>query len=59
MTIITYLNPVLGYEVCSAVAKEALQTNRRVYDLILEKELVTQERLDELLLPKNMLKLQK
>ena len=58
ITIITYLNPVLGYEVCSAVAKEALQTNRRVYDLILEKKLVTQERLDELLLPKNMLKLQ-
>jgi aspartate ammonia-lyase len=58
ITIITYLNPVLGYETCSAVAKEALQTNRRVYDLILEKKLVTQERLDELLLPKNMLKLQ-
>ena len=37
-------------------AKEALKTNKRVYDLILEKELVTKEELDELLLPQNMLK---
>ncbi len=56
ITIITYLNPILGYETCSNIAKEALQTNRRVYDLILEKELVSKEELDELLSPKNMLK---
>jgi len=55
ITIITYLNPILGYETCSAIAKEALKTNRRVYDLILEKELITKVELDELLLPENML----
>ena len=57
ITIITYLNPILGYETCSAIAKEALATNKRVYDLILEKELITQEELDTFLLPKNMLKI--
>jgi len=56
ITIITYLNPILGYETCSSIAKEALKTNKRVYDLILEKELVTKEELDELLLPQNMLR---
>ena len=55
ITIITYLNPILGYETCSSIAKEALKTNKRVYDLILEKELMTKEDLDELLLPEKML----
>jgi len=56
ITIITYLNPILGYEVCSSIAKEALASNKRVYDLVLEKELLSQEELDNFLLPKNMLK---
>ena len=56
VTIVTYLNPILGYEKCSALAKEALKTKKRVYDLVLEQELFTQDELDELLLPKNMLK---
>lgn len=56
VTLVTYLNPILGYEKCSALAKEALSTNRRVYDIVLEQELFTKEELDELLLPKNMLK---
>ena len=55
ITIITYLNPILGYETCSAIAKEALASNRRVYDIILEKELISKVELDELLLPENML----
>ena len=58
ITIITYLNPLLGYEMCSSIAKEALATNKRVYDIILEKELLTQAELDNFLLPKNMLKIQ-
>ncbi len=54
VTIVTSLNPILGYEKCSALAKEALATNRRVYDIVLEQELFTKEELDELLHPKNM-----
>ena len=54
VTLITSLNPILGYEKSSAIAKEALATNKRVYDIILEQELFTKEQLDELLQPKNM-----
>jgi len=54
VTIVTSLNPILGYEKCSAIAKEALATNRRVYDIVLEQELFTKEELDKLLHPKNM-----
>ena len=54
VTLVTCLNPILGYEKSSALAKEALKTNRRVYDIILEQELFTKEELDELLRPENM-----
>lgn len=54
VTLVTCLNPILGYEKSSAIAKEALKTNKRVYDIILEQELFTKEELDELLQPKNM-----
>ncbi len=53
--LITALNPVLGYETCSALAKEALEQNKRVYDLVLEKKLLSREKLDNLLKPENMI----
>lgn len=53
--IVTALNPVLGYETCSKLAKEALETDRGLYELVLEKNLLTKEKLDELLLPENMI----
>ncbi|MFA8342854.1 MAG: aspartate ammonia-lyase [Rhodothermaceae bacterium] len=57
--IVTALNPVLGYEVCTSLAKEALENNRGVYDLVLEKNLLSKEELDEILAPENMIKPQK
>ena len=54
--IVTALNPYIGYKTSTKVAKEALETNRSVYDIVLEKGLMTQEKLDEALDPKNMLK---
>ena len=54
VTIVTSLNPILGYEKSSAIAKEALDTNRRVYDIVLEQGLFTKEELDKLLHPRNM-----
>ena len=53
--IVTALNPYLGYKTFSKVAKEALDTNRSVYDIILEQKLMTKEKLDEALDPKQML----
>ena len=57
--IVTALNPTLGYEISSSLAKEALANNRSVYDLVLEKGLLTKEVLDELLQPERMIKPQK
>jgi len=54
--LVTALNPVLGYEVSTKIAKEALSFNRSVYGLILEKNLLSKEELDRLLLPQNMVK---
>ncbi len=52
--LVTALNPVLGYEKSAAIAKESLQSGRSVYDLVLEKHLLTKEKLDEMLKPENM-----
>jgi len=52
--LVTALNPVLGYEVSSALAKEAHESGRGIYELVLEKGLMSQETLDELLKPENM-----
>ncbi len=57
--IVTALNPVLGYEVSTQLAKEALETNRGVYELVLEKNLLSKEQLDKILAPENMIKPQK
>ncbi len=53
--IVTALNPVLGYETCSMLAKEALKSDLSVYDLVIEKKLLSQEELEELLKPENMI----
>ena len=52
--IVTALNPYIGYKNSTKVAKEALQTGRSVYDLVLEHKLMTKEKLDEALDPKAM-----
>jgi len=54
--LVTALNPVLGYEKSSQLAKEALETNKGVYELVVEKKLLTKKELDKLLAPENMIK---
>ena len=53
---VTALNPVIGYEASSDIAKTALRDNRSVYDLVLERGLLSKEKLDEVLKPENMTK---
>ena len=53
--IVTALNPYIGYENSASIAKESLKTGKRVRDIALERGLLTEEQLDELLSPKNML----
>jgi aspartate ammonia-lyase len=49
--LVTALNPYLGYARASEIAREALATGRRVYDLVLEKKLMSKEDLDAVLRP--------
>ena len=52
--LVTALVPVIGYEQSAAVAKEALKTGGSVFDLILEKGLLSKDQLHELLRSENM-----
>ncbi len=52
--LVTALNPYLGYENSSRIAKAALKTGRKVVDLVLEEQLLTEEQLKEILKPENM-----
>ncbi|MDB4907638.1 MAG: aspartate ammonia-lyase [Gemmatimonadetes bacterium] len=52
--IVTALVPVLGYEASTEIAKLALESGRGVYELVLERKLLTREELDRLLNPDAM-----
>jgi aspartate ammonia-lyase len=49
--IVTALNPYIGYANATEIAQQALLTGQSVYDLVLEKKLLTREKLDEILKP--------
>ncbi|MCU0416536.1 MAG: aspartate ammonia-lyase [Cytophagaceae bacterium] len=52
--IVTALNPILGYEKTTELAKEALETNKGILELIREKKLLTEEQIKQLLDPKSV-----
>jgi aspartate ammonia-lyase len=52
--VVTALVPVIGYEASTAVAKEALDSGRGVYDIVLERKLLTRAELDRVLNPEAM-----
>ena len=54
--IVTALNPIIGYKNSTKIAKEALETGRGVYDLIIEHGILSKEDLDTVLAPENMIK---
>ncbi len=53
--IVTALNPYIGYKTSTKIAQEAMETGKSVYDLVLEHNILSKEKLDEILDPKNML----
>lgn len=55
ISLVTALSPVIGYETSTQVAKEALETGKGVYDIVLERDLLTRDELNELLDPENMI----
>jgi len=56
--IVTALNPWIGYENATMLAREALATGKRVYELVLEKGLLTKAQLDAILQPETLTRAQ-
>ena len=52
--IVTALVPILGYETATEIAKEALDSGKGVYDLVLGRGLMTRDELDRALNPEAM-----
>jgi aspartate ammonia-lyase len=52
--IVTALVPSIGYETANAIAKEALASGRGVYELVLERGILSRDALDRLLNPDAM-----
>jgi aspartate ammonia-lyase len=54
MSLVTVLNPYLGYATAAEVAKEHLVSGKSVTEIILERGLLTKEKLDEIFNLRNM-----
>ena len=54
--LVTALSPILGYSRSTEIAREALATGERVYDLVLARGLMSPEQLAELLKPEKLTK---
>ena len=54
--VVTALNPIIGYKNSTKIAREALETGRGVYELVLEHGILSREELDEVLKPENMIR---
>lgn len=48
VTIVTVLNPYVGYAKAAEIGKEALQTGKRIRDLVSEKKLLPKEKMEKI-----------
>lgn len=53
---LTALSPILGYTRSTEIAREALASGKKVFDLVLEKKLMTRAQLEEVLQPEMLTK---
>lgn len=54
--VVTAFNPYIGYKNSTKIAKEATATGRSITELAIEKGLLTQEQINLILAPENMIK---
>jgi len=54
--IITFLNPYIGHHMGDVIGKEAVETGKSIRELVLEKELLSEQELDEILSRENMMR---
>ena len=53
--LITFLNPFIGHEMGDLIGKEAVASGKTIQELVLEKELLSEEDLDRILSVKNLM----
>lgn len=53
--IITFLNPYIGHHMGDLLGREAIATGRNIRELVLEKELLSEEELNLILSPENLM----
>lgn len=56
IAIVTFLDPLLGHEVCDMIGKECARTGKTVSEVILEKKLLSATDLDEIFSTENLLR---
>ena len=56
LTIVTAFNPYIGYDVSTKISKEAFESEKGVYELILEKKILSKEQVDTILKPENLIR---
>lgn len=52
--IVTAFNPYIGYDNATHLAKEALETGKGIYELIMEKKILSKEQVDLIMKPENL-----
>jgi aspartate ammonia-lyase len=52
--VVTVLNPLIGYDAATSIARQALSGGRSVTSLVLERGLITANDLDEILRPERL-----
>lgn len=54
--LITFLNPYIGHHMGDVIGKEAIASGKTIRELVLEKQLLSEEELDEILSPENLMR---
>ena len=54
--LVTAFNPYIGYDHSTELCKECLETDKGIYDLILEKKILSKEQVNLILKPENLIK---
>ena len=56
ITLVTAFNPYIGYKTSTQLSDDCFQTDKGIYDLILEKKILDKNQVDLILKPENLIK---
>ena len=55
-TLVTAFNPYIGYKASTKLSDECFETDKGIYDLVLEKKILSKEQVELILKPENLIK---